>query len=253
MPIKKFITFAANGTNYIDAANRLITQANSLNFFNQTYLYTIDDLIADKQFWQTHSEFILKNNRGFGYWIWKPYIIKKTLETLSDGDILLYLDAGCEIDINEKQYLFELVQKLDVNNNKLIIGTYGCGFVNNWCKMDLILKLDAEQQYLNTPQHQAGANLYIINHITREFINEWYEICCDYHMIDDSLSKNDTFLNNELDSFIEHRHDQSVFSLLSKKYNIFNTGLDEKCIKYIRNRTGISKLNILEIEQVYLN
>ena len=78
--------------------------------------------------------------------------------------------------------------------------------------------------------------------------NIWYEICCDYHMIDDSLS-----IHKELESFIEHRHDQSVFSLLSKKYNIFNTGLDEKCIKYIRNRTGISKLNILEIEQVYLN
>jgi hypothetical protein len=69
MSIKKFITFADNGANYIDAANRLITQANSLNFFNQTYIYTIDDLIADKQLWQTHSEFILKNNRGFGYWI----------------------------------------------------------------------------------------------------------------------------------------------------------------------------------------
>jgi hypothetical protein len=50
-------------------------------------------------------------------------------------------------------------------------------------------------------------------------------------------------INKEQNSFIEHQRDQSVFSLLSKKYNIFNTELNQKCIKYIRNRTGIFKLN----------
>ena len=69
MSIKKFITFAANGINYIEAANRLIDQVNSLDYFDQIYLYTINDLIADDKFWQIHSDFILKNNRGFGYWI----------------------------------------------------------------------------------------------------------------------------------------------------------------------------------------
>lgn len=237
MSIKKFITFGANGPNYIEASNRLITQAHSLDLFNQIYLFTIDDLIADNNFWQTHSEFILNNNRGYGYWLWKPFIIKKTFDSLSDGDILLYLDAGCEIEINEKQYLIDLINILDINNNnELIIGTIGCGFVKNWCKIDLIVRLNTHS-YLDTYQHQAGANLYIVNQTTRQFINEWYDICCDYHMIDDSLS-----IHKELDSFIEHRHDQSVFSLLSKKYNIFTTGLDYKCIKYIRNRTGISKL-----------
>jgi hypothetical protein len=102
--------------------------------------------------------------------------------------------------------------------------------------MNLIIKLNANK-YLGTNQHQAGANFYIINQITRNFINEWYEICCNYHMIDDSLS-----INKENESFIEHRHDQSVFSLLSKKYNIFNTGLDQGCVKIFRNRTGVSKL-----------
>jgi hypothetical protein len=145
MSIKKFITFAANGTNYIDAANRLICQAHSLDFFDQIYLFTIDDLIADKQFWQTHSEFISKNNRGYGYWLWKPYIIKKTLESLSDGDILLYLDAGCEIDKDNKKYLINSIKKLETNkNNEFIIGTIGCGLVKNWCKMDLIIKLNLD-------------------------------------------------------------------------------------------------------------
>jgi hypothetical protein len=58
MPIKKFITFAANGINYIEAGNRLIDQVNSLDYFDHIYLYTIDDLIADDEFWQIHSDFI---------------------------------------------------------------------------------------------------------------------------------------------------------------------------------------------------
>ena len=42
---------------------------------------------------------ITKNPRGYGYWLWKSYIIKKTIEKMSDDDILLYLDCGYEIDI----------------------------------------------------------------------------------------------------------------------------------------------------------
>lgn len=32
--------------------------------------------------------------RGAGYWIWKPYIIDKTLNQLKQNDYLLYMDAG---------------------------------------------------------------------------------------------------------------------------------------------------------------
>ena len=36
----------------------------------------------------------------------------KTMKTMKDGDILLYLDAGCEINKNEKQYLIDFSKKL---------------------------------------------------------------------------------------------------------------------------------------------
>jgi hypothetical protein len=57
------------------------------------------------------------------------------------------------------------------------------------------------------------------NH-TMKLVNEWYKYSSIYHLIDDSKSnaKND-------DIFYEHRHDQSIFSLIRKKYGteiIFN-------------------------------
>ena len=53
----------------------------------------------DKEFWKKNGDFIEKNKRGYGYWLWKSYIIKKTMDMMKDGDILLYLDSGCEINI----------------------------------------------------------------------------------------------------------------------------------------------------------
>lgn len=31
------------------------------------------------------------------YWLWKPYIILKKLQSMQAGEILIYLDAGTEV------------------------------------------------------------------------------------------------------------------------------------------------------------
>ena len=108
--MKRFITFGAGGQRYIDAGNRLLNQSNNVELFDKTTLFTEDDLKSDVDFWSQHSNFIEHNRRGYGYWLWKPYIIKKTMEEMKDGDILLYLDCGCEIDVrNNKVYYFGLL------------------------------------------------------------------------------------------------------------------------------------------------
>ena len=82
--------------------------------------------------------------------------------------------------------------------------------------MDLIVKLNMlDDKYLNSDQYQAGVVLYSINDKTKNFINEWYDLGCDYHNIDDSPS-----ISKNSDIFIEHRHDQSIFSLLLKNSDL---------------------------------
>ena len=62
---------------------------------------------------------------------------------------------------------------------------------------------------------QRGNRIFFIKKTPEniEFIKKWYSLCCIYNLIDDSSSieKNDS-------SFIEHRHDQSIKSLLAKQY-----------------------------------
>ena len=40
---------------------------------------------------------IFKQERGGGYWTWKPDIIYTAMQQMQDGDILVYCDAGCTL------------------------------------------------------------------------------------------------------------------------------------------------------------
>ena len=228
-----FITFASHGR-YLDAASRLIQQAKCLNVFTETKLITSEDLTANPEFWNSHKEFVTANARGYGYWIWKPFIIKKTMNALEDGDILLYLDAGSEINSNESKQMHKFFEK--VKTDKIIGSTVAQE--KEWNKMDLVTLLDMNKDcYLRTPQRQAGVNMFFICPETRKLVNEWYDLACDYHLIDDSPS----IIPNH-DGFVEHRHDQSIYSLLTKKYNLYSEwSLEGCCIKCVRNISGISK------------
>src|SRR3546814_3032631 len=37
---------------------------------------------------------IRRQRRGFGYWLWKPFIIADAMDSVPDGTILMYTDAA---------------------------------------------------------------------------------------------------------------------------------------------------------------
>ena len=232
--MKSFITFGTD--TFIDASSRLLMQANRCRVFDTVILYNENFLKNDNDFWDQHKDFIENNKRGYGYWIWKPYIIKKTMEKLKDGDYLLYLDCGSEIGKNNLESFTTL---FDIVKRDLIVATT-IHHEKDWCKIDLLLELDMiHDKYLhNSPQRQAGEIMFYVCEKTRDIVNKWYDLCCNYHFVDDTPS-----YNKEFDCFREHRHDQSIFSLLTKKYEIFSShSLDHFPIYYNRNRTGNSQV-----------
>jgi hypothetical protein len=230
----RFITFGSHKY-YKDAAIRLSKQARDLDLFSEVMVYTSENLKADPEFWTRHEKIVLENKRGYGYWIWKPYILQKNMEAMKDGDILMYLDCGCEIDIKKRQKLQEYLEFIKQDKH---IGSITC-LEKDWNKMDLVEKLNMKKdEFLNSPQRAAGSLLFLVCADTRNMIDEWYRLACDYHNIDDSPST-----SPNLPSFIEHRHDQSIYSLLSKKYNLYSKYDIRNAIHYIRNCSGTSKLS----------
>jgi hypothetical protein len=219
MPKIHFITFGGPTSNYHDAVNRLCSQAKKFELFDNITGYTENDLLNDTDFWMKHKQFISSHSRGFGYWIWKPYLIYKKLMEIDEGDILLYLDSGCELNPQGKPRFLELVEK---TINKLIIGTTSSSDDVYYTKMDLVKYMQMESHSSLKKNHMQACALMMLNcSEIKNLFNEYYDLCNNYNLIDDSPS----IINNH-NGFIEHRHDQSVFNLLVKKYNLINYDMD---------------------------
>jgi hypothetical protein len=205
------LTFGGGGQNFYDAVQRIRGELSNTQFFDNIVSYTDKDLKNDASFWNTHQDFIENNKRGYGYWIWKPYIILKTLKQMQEGEILFYLDVGCEVknETDGKSKLLEMVRACDKHD---ILYTSTNHDTKSYTKMDLLEHMNMNKHSIkDSTMHQAG--LLCIKNIptTRNMVKEWYQIASQYRLLDDTASSapNDP-------TFIEHRHDQAIFSLLIK-------------------------------------
>lgn len=87
------------GEKYFNAGIRLKNQSKKITLIKKVILIN-EENIPDyfDTFLKIHKNFILNNKRGFGYWLWKPYIIDWCLKHLvEENNLLLYLDAACEL------------------------------------------------------------------------------------------------------------------------------------------------------------
>ena len=204
---------------YYKSLNRIENEVAKFNLFNDIIIVRDQNLKNDdlyKEFWLKHKNFIESNRRGYGYWIWKSYIILKQLEKMNNNDVLIYADAGCQMNINGIDRLLnyiDIVQKSDYG----ILTFQMCHLEKTWTKMDTIkFILNDDNKFteiINTGQIIATTMIIKKCEHAIKLINEWYNTLNNYHLLDDSKS---TQSNDN--TFREHRHDQSIFSLLIKKY-----------------------------------
>lgn len=160
---------------------------------------------------------------------------------MADGDVLLYLDCGCEIDVRKTEAIREFIKYVQTEPAP-IIGSFALR-ERDWTKQDVVERIGVNTpDDLESVQYQAGALLILVCEQTRKLVDEWYTIGCDYQYIDDSPSKSPNAVG-----FIEHRHDQSIFSLLAKKYQLYSNRRLCSVIEYIRNKSGVSRLRELDM------
>jgi len=180
----------------------------------------------DQDFFEKNKH-ILTLPRGGGYWLWKPYIIQKTLMKLKDGDILLYLDSKYFFTEPFGPWIESHLntQEICVFRNKPNESSYP---MKQWCKMDVIHKYNQMKQVFESNESDSWAGFILLKKspFTISFVNEWLEMCT-YENITDSPS----LLPND-PTFIDHRHDQSLLSILLHTYNL-ETPIFEK--RYLQN------------------
>jgi hypothetical protein len=167
----------------------------------------------DEDTFRTFNSHILKQDRGSGYWLFKPYCIYDEILTCAVGDILIYCDAGCEF--------IESVHKLiNCMDQDIMLFTNNFPHVE-WCKADVFtgitgikIPTDGQDEHLRDyKQVQASLIIFKVNETTRNFVKEWLLWCQMPGFIDDSPSKLPNYR-----TFAEHRHDQAILCCMQIKY-----------------------------------
>ena len=210
---KKFISFGGPTYRFHNNINRICNQANQFNYFDEIVGITEQELVNDQEFWQKNGQFVINNHRGFGYWIWKPHLINRELEKMEDGDILIYADSGCELNINGRKRLLEYVEMLNNDENEYGILSFILPFKeNHYTKKRVFDYFNCDDKIKNDWQCMATTVLIKKTKHSSKIIKLWSDITKNHILVNDEIS------NEEIPEFIENRHDQSIYSLLVKMY-----------------------------------
>lgn len=175
---------------------------------DETKAYMRKDL--DPSFCNANKE-ILTTKRGGGYWLWKPYIIEKAFEELEMGDYLVYADSGSFY----KKDIHILIGYMKKNQMPIFFNQLDHK-EKEYSKRDAFVYMDVDDKgFENTYQFEASFLIVEKTETTKNFLREWLQYSCDKRIISDD--DNICGLKN-YDGFIQNRYDQTVLSLLAKKY-----------------------------------
>lgn len=203
---------------YIEAA-KLNLETAKMYGADKTILYSPRDIPLEFKlknwrvyFRRTGKRFIW---RGAGYWIWKSYIIKKTLEIISEGDILLYSDAGA-VYVNDIGMITKFFDEKELN---IMVFSHPHPLSEKkYTKRDVFVIMDADTpQFTDSLQRIGGYIILRKCDETMQFVDEWHSASCDYRLITDM---HNVMGKPNYPEFIDHRHDQSLLSIIAKKHGV---------------------------------
>jgi hypothetical protein len=209
---------------------RISKQAKNFGVYDK--IIVADESYLDRRFRKKYKSELVFGSRGYGYWIWKPQILLQALSSMKEGDILQYTDAGCHLNINGKNRLLEyfaLTEKsatgilafqakppappLIYDGRQLLdLSDY------RWTKGDLLDYFNVREREEIWKSQSVGATVIFVRkaEAALRIINDWLKVPeSDFSLIDDTPSR-----SANLEGFVEHRHDQSIFSLLCKLNNV---------------------------------
>ncbi|MFM9198043.1 MAG: hypothetical protein ACKOWG_20345, partial [Planctomycetia bacterium] len=93
-PALHFVSFA--NRRYGGSLARIRREAEAVGRFAS--IQAVDDRWLGADYWRVHADTVRRHRRGFGLYSWKPHVVRRTLEELPPGDMLVYCDAGCSLN-----------------------------------------------------------------------------------------------------------------------------------------------------------
>jgi len=171
--------------------------------------------------------------RGYGWFSWKPFIIRDALARLDAGDMVLYLDADT-VPIADFSVLYDLCHQDGGHLAFMATGTTHALCNRQWVKRECFqcMGLD-EEQFWNGPSavcrfmvFEKDANgiaeEFLGSGMTQQFLDEWQRHCLDHNCQtfdnDPAIQLPGPVGDGPEYGFREHRTEQAIYSLLCQKY-----------------------------------
>jgi hypothetical protein len=239
-----FVTFGDGSPQIRGAAARLQREALQAGIFDSASVYDLKRLRDEYPlFWQEHGNFLLRAKRGLGYFLWKPFLVSAKLNEIAEGDCLVYADAGCEFMAGNSKELADWLPtepEFDVSVVPLDSFHTNVRWTNSCC----LTHLENSSEFLEQPILAATFMFLKNTSRSRRLAATWME----WSVYDDHCCLVDRPGDVERPEFEEHRHDQSIFSLLAyalerkgalhiKRIGIERTQDDTAAIRGMRNKT----------------
>jgi hypothetical protein len=215
------VLVAFTSPNLSITASRFFNQAQNLRYFDKIYMYSYSEIKKDLYI-EFGSNFNPKD-RGYGWWCWKPLILKKVSKKLRDGDLLYYVDSGCHLNAAGLPLMDEYEAHIKKHSLLAFQSGKSCFYRDQlsdyvkWIEQDYnTFELMSEFETLTSEMKISGqvvstALAYEIGSRAQMIIDKWLDLYrAKFHLMTDTYSHK---RNNNL---IAHRHDQSAFSLLVK-------------------------------------
>jgi len=208
---KYFLTY--NSSKDFNFSNKhLINLIEHSKIFDGIFNYSRKDLSSE---FATKYKDILNMPRGGGYWLWKVDIIRQTLNKINDNDILLYMDSGSTFNFRGKEKFKEYCSELNSSVYGLL--NFSQNFIEkHWTTKNIFdyFNIDINSDIANSPQLEATNMIFRKNKHLFNLLNEFINLLdTDRYLITDKYNSSQRY-----EKFVENRHDQSIFSLLSKIY-----------------------------------
>jgi hypothetical protein len=213
-PRVALVTFYGGQPVWRWAARRLVEQAMASSWFTTVTAYCPRDLgRIDPEFVSRNRGILNGFTRGFGYWIWKPLILRhEILRLSSEVDAVLYLDAGFELNpLGDALRLRDYVDFADADHGRFAMTLNGHA-EEQYSKADTLNALSLCRSMRTSPQVQATP-LFMSTGESTSFLNCWLDLAerDNHRYLDDTPSEAPNSA-----AFLAHRHDQSIFSGLMK-------------------------------------
>ena len=212
-----FVTFGAGRSGWIGAAKRITAEAEKTDLFE--FCFNLDERWLktwDPELYKIGLN-LRKNHppRGFGYWTWKPSVLLWAHLNFPNHQVV-YIDAGSEFDCTKETFV--TLEK--ILNDSFTSGGLAWHLPDHseicWTKKESLLAFNATMEMKHSNQIQSGFIALPPTPTRLLLITDWrsWAIAKEGYFFTDQMTLKASA------EFQEHRHDQSMLSLLWKKYHL---------------------------------